>query len=439
MDWIDHLHDMTPRRSTVARRALTARFADAAVERLDLARAVGTQLRNEPLYSVMPFKEAFSPALVRAILDELNITKGRLLDPFAGSGTSLLVAAERGMLAVGVDLLPFAAFAADTLLHSPVIDWRGVDRRIATVLARAPEQTGSFPDFPVRDWAFGPAALAELSGLHAAIATRRACRERDVLRLAMLCTVEAVSQATKDGTSLRKRPHGEGRRGRFGARRTRVHVRDTFEMNIELIRCGAAAQPAPVEGSVALTGDARDLTTVLGDRVDFDVAVFSPPYPNRYDYVANYQLELGFGFVADARALRTLRKQQLRSHMEAPWSAERSVELPALEEFLAAYLASDEPNGRIVRMASGYFEDMAQVLAGVRKVMQPGGALAIVVGTQVFAGETLPTDLLLAELAEAEGYTVEKIWHVRKKGLAVQQRKLGLAAVSRESVLFLTA
>jgi hypothetical protein len=32
-----------------------------------------------------------------------------------------------------------------------------------------------------------------------------------------------------------------------------------------------------------LTGDARDLPAVLGGRTDFDVAVLSPPYPNRYD------------------------------------------------------------------------------------------------------------------------------------------------------------
>jgi len=50
-------------------------------------------------------------------------------------------------------------------------------------------------------------------------------------------------------------------------------------------------------------------------------------------YVAKYQLELGFGFIDDADALRRLRKQQLRSHLEAPWATERTIEHPALDEF----------------------------------------------------------------------------------------------------------
>jgi hypothetical protein len=36
--------------------------------------------------------------------------------------------------------------------------------------------------------------------------------------------------------------------------------------------------------------------------------------------------------------------------------------------------------------------------------MCPGATVAIVVGTQVFGGEHLPTDLLLAEIAELHGF-----------------------------------
>ena len=336
-------------------------------------------------------------------------------------------------------MLPFAVFAADTLLHASTVSWPTVERRLARVLEHPPASAGQFPDFPVRDWAFTPAALAELTGLHEAVRGFRAGRERDVLRLALLCTVESVSQASKDGTSLRKRPPGDGRPGRFGTRPTRALVRRTFEANVELLREGVGAQPMPQPGSVVLRGDARELPAVLGDRVGHAVSVFSPPYPNRYDYVANYQLELGFGFVRDAVSLRRLRKEQLRSHMEAPWSGARTVALDALEEFLLSYLASEKPTGRVPRMVSGYFEDMAQVFAGLRKVMQPGATVAIVVATQVFAGELLPTDLLLAELAEAEGCTVEEIWVARGKGIAVQQRAAGYSeAHSRESIIILS-
>jgi hypothetical protein len=96
------------------------------------------------------------------------------------------------------------------------------------------------------------------------------------------------------------------------------------------------------------------------------------PFANGLLYVAKYQLELGLGFIDDADALRRLRKQQLRSHLEAPWATERTIEHPALDEFLAANLASDlrsKEAGRVFRMICGYFEDMSAVLAGLRTVL----------------------------------------------------------------------
>lgn len=439
MDWHEFRDDLRPRRRVAARKALAARYEGATVEHPELAQAVGTGRRDEPLFQVVPYKEAFSPCLVRAVLDHVGVTDGALLDPFAGAGTSVLVAVERGMSGVGVDLLPFAAFAGRTLLRAGEADWDLVGRLEPRLVASNGETKGRFPNFPVRNWAFTPAALAQLTHLHDAIAKLRAGAERDILRLALLCCVEEMSQATKDGTSLRQRPHGS-RNGRNGLRHTKAAVRNAFSEKLALLREGASSLPVVPAGSDVTAGDARRLGELLSGQ-KFDVAVFSPPYPNRYDYVSNYQLELGFGFVHDADALRRLRKAQLRSHLEAPWADGRTLELDALDEFLAAMLASKHRTaeaGRVFRMVSGYFEDMSQVLASMRTVMRPGAHVAIVVGTQVFANEILPTDLLLAEIAELHGYAVKEIWIARRKGIAVQQRqRVQKPASSRESVLVL--
>lgn len=439
--WSNYRDDLRPARRTAERSALASRYDGALVDRLELGRVVGGHQRTEPLYSVVPYKEAFSPDLVRHILDIAGIGTGRLLDPFAGAGTSLLVAAERGLAAVGVDILPFSAFAANTLLHAPLVRWDDVDQHLSTILGHPKSRRGRFPNFPVRDWAFGPAALSELTDLETAIGALSSGHERDALRLALLSAVELMSQATKDGTSLRRRPHGGRRPGRFGTLRTRADVQAAFRSKLDLLHAGAATQPAPSGGSTALAGDARDLRSVLGEQ-RFDIAVFSPPYPNRYDYVSNYQLELGFGFINDAAELRRLRKQQLRSHLEAPWAPRRTVEHPALDEFLAAYLASDlrsGESGRVFRMICGYFEDMSLVFAGLRDVLHPGALAAIVVGTQVFGGEHLPTDLLLADIADAHGFAVKEIWLARTKGMAVQQRKHASRPVSSREVILLLA
>lgn len=412
-------------------------------EHYELSRAVGAGSRDEPLHRLVPYKEAFSPQLVRAILDHTGISSGTLLDPFAGAGTSLLVAAERGLGAVGVDLLPFAAFTADALLRAPLADWDLVRRHARRVQAARPVDVGDFPDFPVRNWAFTPAALAELTRLHRAIKRLPPGTERDMVRLALLFIVEHVSQATKDGTSLRRRAHSEGRRGRYQTRRTRNQVLTAFLDRLSQLEADAAQHPRPPRESRAVIGDARCLPAVVGNDADFDVCIFSPPYPNRYDYTANYQLELGFGFVADRSQLKELRRAQLRSHLEATWPEARTVASHALDEFLASLLASKrvgDQTGRTFRMIAGYFEDMSSVLSGLATCMRPGAPVGVVVGTQVFAGQALPTDLLIAEIADSKGFTVKDLWMARRKGVAVQQRaRYSSIPTSRETVILLEA
>jgi hypothetical protein len=441
MNWADHRAAARTVRRVRARADLARTYREVTRQRPDLGRAVGAGQRLEPLYGVVPYKEAFSPTVVRAVLDHYSIDSGCLLDPFAGSGTSLLVAAERGLAAIGVDVIPFSAFASTTLLHIAATDWDSLDGHLDRILAHPISRRGTFPDFPVREWAFTPAALAELTDLHAAIAQVPEPEGRDVLRLALLCSVEAVSQAIKDGTSLRRRANGR-RYGRYGTQRSRLDVRNEFLERLDLLRKGGESARRPKPGSAVLTGDARDLTRILKGRKAFDVAVFSPPYPNRYDYVANYQLELGFGFIGSATELRSLRRQQLRSHLEAPVCAARTVELPALDEFLASLDASAHTIGqrnRVYRMVTGYFEDMSRVFAGLADNMAEAGKVAMVVGTQVFGGEPLPTDLLLAEIAGGHGFRTDAVWVARAKGMSVQQRLSGAKPVaSRESVLLLT-
>ncbi len=440
-EWQTFRDGQVPKRRVSARRSLADRYDGVTVDHPELAHSVGTKRRDEPLFQVVPYKEAFSPNLVRTVLNHVGVSDGTLLDPFVGAGTSVLVAAERGMSGTGIDLLPFAVFAAQTLLRVGESDWLLIDNLENQLLARVGDAKGRFPDFPVRKWAFNPAALSQLTDLHDLISDLRPSSERDVLRLALLCCVEEMSQATKDGTSLRKRPYGH-RDGRYGLCHTRADVRAAFSQKLTLLRAGSGSIPTVPAGSELIIGDTRDVGKLLAGR-KFDIAVCSPPYPNRYDYVSKYQLELGFGFIGDSVDLRRLRKSQLRSHMEAPWAEKRTLDIDALDEFLVALLASEHRTGevgRVFRMVSGYFEDMSEVLAGMHSVMRPGASVAIVVGTQVFANETLPTDLILSEIAEFHGYAVKEIWVARQKGIAVQQRqRYKNPNSSRESVLLLSA
>lgn len=62
--------------------------------------------KTRPVYRWYKFKEAFSASLVEHLFHKYGITAGRILDPFAGSGTALFAASAMGIDADGIELLP---------------------------------------------------------------------------------------------------------------------------------------------------------------------------------------------------------------------------------------------------------------------------------------------------------------------------------------------
>ena len=284
-----------------------------------------------------------------------------------------------------------------------------------------------------------------LLALREALPPRGSGIEADLAHLALVSVVEPVSMSVKDGTSLRHRDRERNGRttrpGRKGQQITAGEVVQAFVAAANVIGNDLAKMPSGIESRVLL-GDARRLP--LGDAIAGS-AVFSPPYPNRYDYSAIYQLELAAGgFVQVPGDLRRIRKSLLRSHLEAPPPRSLPVlEDPAVLAVLRAVAAAADggprERGRTLRMLVGYFDDMCRVFAELARVLRPGAPAACVVATQTFFGCPVPTDVMLASIARRAGLVVEELWVLRHKRVAVQQRARGgvTSTGGRESVLLL--
>jgi hypothetical protein len=215
-------------------------------------------------------------------------------------------------------------------------------------------------------------------------------------------------------------------------------VVDAFRDNLSVMAQDIPKLPGPTPAYV-VGGDARCLPLA---NASVGGVLFSPPYPNRYDYSAIYQLELAFGkFVCSEGDLREVRKSLLRSHLEAPepeYDCPDPAVLAVLRRVYAASTHGPAERGRTMRMLVGYFGDMYQVLTEISRVALPGAPVGCVVATQTYFGQPVPTDLMVASLAQSVGLQVEAIWVLRHKNVAVQQRlRAASGAGGRESVLLL--
>ncbi len=98
------------------RQKLYDKFSD----KLEIASNFNRQLvsfqanKEEPIYRWFKYKEGFSSELVEYFLTKFSDKKGKVLDPFAGVGTTLFAAQALGWEATGIELLPVGIFVMKT-------------------------------------------------------------------------------------------------------------------------------------------------------------------------------------------------------------------------------------------------------------------------------------------------------------------------------------
>jgi hypothetical protein len=128
----------------------------------------------------------------------------------------------------------------------------------------------------------------------------------------------------------------------------------------------------------------------------------------------------------------------LRSHIEVKQEVGDLSPHEALTEVLECLALKNQikklNNDRIPIMLVAYFVDMHKVIQEWYRVCAKGAVVVMVVDNVRFEGEHIPVDLILCDLAEREGFEVEKIMVARYKGNSSQQMgKYGRFPV-RESI-----
>src|SRR4029077_18509144 len=127
-----------------------------------------------------------------------------------------------------------------------------------------------------------------------------------------------------------------------------------------------------------------------------DAIISSPPYPNRHDYTRIFQIEL-LMLGATESEVSDLRRASLRSHVEArsPSGVSGAYPLPDRLVEILEQLPRDGVDPRVRTMITGYFEDIALVLASCLSILKPAGHLALVVGNVRHGGVMIPVDEIL--------------------------------------------
>lgn len=388
-----------------------------------------SQTKELPIHNWFYFVEGYSPKLVTKLFKYLKISEtSTLLDPFSGSGTTLLTSKMHNMNSVGFEINPFSAFMIKVKTQN--YSQQDIDFLSNWEYSKNVVVTKGYENYELRIIRnlFDDNNLNQIESLKSEISLIGNKKVQNIAKMTLLSILPEISNYRKGGNGLKKKTK----------KPEDINVFSLFQDKLEIITKDITTKMGKeptIYNDTCLNMDKYDISNI-------DISIFSPPYANCFDPFEVYKTELWIGdFVKDYETLREKRKRALTSNLNANVKKEidtrhRTKLLEQILNFLESETLWDK---RIPKMLDTYFYDMYIVLNSIYKVTRQGGYAVIVVGNSAYAGLSIPTDLLLAQIGERVGFSVVEIIEARKNETSSQQyKKIGQhIQYLRESLIIL--
>jgi DNA modification methylase len=376
------------------------------------------------------FVLSFPPHLVRDYLDRFGIGSGqRVLDPFCGTGTTLVECKKLGIPSVGLEANPMACFASrvkvdwtpdpDALLaHAQELGElareemrsHGIDddfffssprKRTCPLLSLPAEQEklllkGSISPLPLHK------TLVLLKHFDLYRDETVDAHERLALAKALVEAISNLHFGPEVGVGPAKKDAPTVAPWLDGVRAIAEDLR--------------ALAPLHTTPSAVHQADARRVDCLL-DPQSIDAVITSPPYPNEKDYTRTTRLEsVLLGMIRDKADLRAVKQGLVRSNtrtvfvkdVDDRWVAGHPEVQRIAEAIEARRIELGKTSGferMYPRAVKLYFGGMFRHLASLRQVLRPGARLAYVVGDQAsYLRVMIRTGQILADMAKSLGY-----------------------------------
>jgi len=343
-----------------------------------------------------------------------------ILDPFAGSGTTLVEAKLMAIDAIGFEICPLSHlisevkcrldFPAEQLERAWAFVRKDLEHMRPTSLPHylaqeTPVDTYRVPEFPNKEKWFNRDVLKNITLLLSAISRLDDVAARQFLFVALSASMRSLANVDVDvvRTEYRRRP-------RVGVDVMAV-VGGKVHRMVDDLRTYTKMRFPPAKVSCRL-GDARRLD-LSSSSIDF--AMTSPPYGiEAISYLRTHMLSyrvlapvLGMGYDELARKM-------IGTEFVMDWNlTSRNLVSPTAQKLLYSYKRTTRQEKNRVAQMIQYFQDIEKSLCEIGRVLKPAGHAAIIIGNKKLLGRTIPADVILQETARHFSLNTRRVLPVK--------------------------
>ncbi len=353
-------------------------------------------------HGILIYPAKFIPQIPQFCIQQFSQPTDTILDPFCGSGSSLLEAQLLHRNAIGIDINPLAQLISKVKttplnLQQFTEEYNLIEKFLTECSKNLSTKEEIIPSFPNISYWFAPKVMQDLMRLQQYILDIKNPPIRNFFLLVLASIIRNVSLADNDQLHPAKTKFAKEKENKtiqtFEIYRKSLRSRtkiieeysqyDFSDVNIQLIRRNATHIESPQK---------------------VDLAVTSPPYVNALDYVRIHKLEAFWANLLQAEEIHPLHKQFIGTEKVYK---EYYNDLPEfrhkeLNEIITKIYNFDRKRAGIVTL---YFMQMRKNLLEVYSHLRPEGYYCIVIGSNNMRNIHIPTPKIFIQFAENEiGY-----------------------------------
>jgi DNA modification methylase len=372
--------------------------------------------KQEPVHGWYAYLEGYSAAFVDSLRAKYMPDAKRIIDPFAGTGTSPLTLGCSQVECGYCEVNPVMLYVIQTKMDALSLV-RGqrvqVAKRLLELSDSMGETTAAFvPSEDLRKsykLCFGDSKFFGSHVVDDFLRLRSLCDEeirRDkvtgrLLTLAVIANIVQCSLLKRAG-DVRYKTEAELKKGV-------APTLETVARHLSRIARDLMFAPQLETPPTLLAMDAKELRNAPSFKAGG--VITSPPYLNGTNYIRNTKLELWFlREIADGEGLRLLRDRVVTSGICDVVAGKTNGAVHPILAPILAELSRNAYDRRIPKMVESYFSDMRVVLQGLWHHTNPGAVLCIDLGDSRYGAVNVPTQDVLIAIAESLGFSlIEKL------------------------------
>lgn len=383
------------------------------------------------------FVLSFPPHLVREYLSKFEIGQGQcVLDPFSGTGTTLVEAKKQGINSIGIEANPVACMASNVKViwdvdislfldnAYTIIEYAEQELKKNKILKNLSDDANRLL---IKD-SISQIPLHKAMILIESISRYALAEYRNLYKLAFARNLVYKYSNLKFGPEVGIRKDKVVDCDVFGEWLSQISI---MKFDLEFYN------KFPYVPSQVIFGDSRKCNAQILPK-SIDAIICSPPYPNEKDYTRTTRLESVFlGFIKSRKDLRMFKNSLIRSNTRNVYKNDDDDlwidNIESVKE-LSRKVEEERINRNKTsgferlyhRVISLYFGGMARHLEEVKPLLKKGAKLAYVVGDQAsYFRIPIRTGQLLEEIASKLGYRVlgRELFRTRYATLTKEQLK----------------